>query len=80
MIASLILLAILTLGAVSASDNLTASETPDTMELGVSDADILVEEDVGDGEIEGDSIDDGRNQVNPNIYEFYSCGSNFLFR
>ena len=48
MIVSLILLAVLTLGAVSASDNLTASETPDLDELGVSDADIIEESDVGD--------------------------------
>lgn len=48
MIVSFVLLAILTLGAVSATDNLTASETPDLDELGVSDADVPMEEDVGE--------------------------------
>lgn len=75
MIVSLVLLAILTLGAVSATDNLTASETPDLDdELGVSDADIPMEEDVGE-EI-GDEFDgDDRNE----LWDYYSsCPTEYL--
>ncbi|WP_406537217.1 Ig-like domain repeat protein [Methanobrevibacter sp.] len=66
MVASLLLLAVLTLGAVSASDNLTASETPDSLELGVDDADILVDEDDGD-EIDDEPMYDEGDRQDPEM-------------
>lgn len=56
MMVSLLLLAIMALGAVSATDELTANETPDFLELGVDDADII-SEDVGDENL-GDGLID----------------------
>ncbi|WP_407392370.1 Ig-like domain repeat protein [Methanobrevibacter sp.] len=53
MIVSLLLLAVMTLGAVSATDELTANETQDSLELSVDDADIITDDDIG-GEILSD--------------------------
>ena len=58
MIVSLLLLAVMTLGAVSATDGLAAGETLDSLELSVDDADIIADDDdIGDDEINDDPGD-----------------------
>ena len=58
MIVSLILLAIMALGAVSATDELAAGETQDSLELSVDDADIIAHDDVGVEKISDGNVSD----------------------
>ena len=73
MIVSIVLLAVMTLGAVSAADGLAADETQDSLELSVDDTGIIADGDDDDGgetdeEPEGDLDDKNQTEkVDPEI-------------